>query len=164
MRSLEPFWELALGVGYAAVMIFGLKTWWLGAIATPILNLKISPLILAGGAAGGLLICLLTILFTIRSTRKLSIRNLLAGEMDTMSGKQASAKAWYKVVVVLLLMVAAGLSVAATQLGGEPQAGAFMGAGFLVLAALLIQARMVLGRQPSTFPGQGRAQSNAGKA
>ena len=70
---------IALGVGYAAVMIFGLKTWWLGAIATPILNLKISPLILASGAAGGLLICLLTILLTIRSTRKLSIRNLFAG-------------------------------------------------------------------------------------
>ena len=149
---------LVLGIGYAAIMIFGLKTWWLGAIASPILNLKISPVILVIGAIVGLLICLLTILFTIRSSRNRSISNLLAGEMDTASATLSSTRAWYRLVVALLLVAAVGLSIVATRLGGEPQAGAFMGAGFLVLAALLLIARTVLGQQPlSPALTEGRA-------
>ena len=73
-----------IGIGYAGIMIYGLKTWWLGAISQPILDLKISPMILVIGAVCGLFICVVTIVFTIRSTRKNSIRGLLTGELSVV--------------------------------------------------------------------------------
>ena len=40
---------VAAGVGYAWLMLAGLKTWWLGAISTPFLELYVTPRSLAIG-------------------------------------------------------------------------------------------------------------------
>ena len=145
---------IGLGVGYAAAMILGLRTWWLGAIASPILELRVSPMILAVGALCSLLICFLTIYLTVRGTRRQAIRNLLAGILSTESGKMDRSKSWRKFAVVALVIAAAGLASFATMLGGEPQAGAFMGAGFMVLAALLLAVRIALGRSSRSSASQ----------
>ncbi|MFW6125383.1 MAG: ABC transporter permease, partial [Pirellulales bacterium] len=41
------------GVGYAAVMLLGLRTWWQAAVAMPLLRLHVAPASLALGAAAG---------------------------------------------------------------------------------------------------------------
>ena len=138
---------LVLGVAYAALMIFGLRTWWLGAIAAPILELRVSPVILIIGAILSCLICYLTIRFTVRSTRNQSVRNLLAGEWTSKTYSAKRSRWWYQIAVAALVILAVGLSIFASTLGGEPQAGAFMGAGFLLLTALLFAIRMLLGSE-----------------
>lgn len=135
---------ILLGVAYAAVMIFGLKTWWLGAISKPVLNLSVSPATLATGAICGLLVCFATIALTIRGTRHSSIRQLLSGELATKTVGGRQRFVWFRLLVALCLVGSMALSVVASSLGGEPQAGAFMAAGFLVLAAALIAVYLQL--------------------
>ena len=61
---------LALGVGYAAVMIKGLTTWWVGAIARPFLTMHVSWVSLLIGLVSGVLACVLTIAISLRRTNK----------------------------------------------------------------------------------------------
>ena len=59
---------IAIGIGYAAIMIHGLKTWWIGAISQPFLELRVDWLSLLIGAASGVVICVLTIWWSLRRT------------------------------------------------------------------------------------------------
>ena len=54
------------GVGYAALMLFGLRTWWLPAIGTPFLTLHVSWQSPAIGLASGLLMALAAIWLAVR--------------------------------------------------------------------------------------------------
>ena len=142
VATLGVILGLLLGVAYAALMIHGLKTWWVGAISQPILDLYVSPLTILIGFCCGLLICMATIWWSIRRAGRYSIRGMLAGELKdakaSSDGAGAKRHGRSRLVAVGLVIVALVLIVVATQLGGEPQAGAFMGAGFMMLAALLL--------------------------
>ena len=132
----------ALGLGYAAFMIHGLKTWWVGAISRPFLSLYVTPLSLVIGMTIGIAICVLTIFWSVRGAGKRPVRALLSGSgVDSEPKQRHQGSPWATRVAIGSLVVAVGLAVLATQLGGEPQAGAFMGAGFLVLATCLIMTR-----------------------
>ena len=78
---------IAIGVGYGWLMVYGLKTWWVGAISTPFLNLNISPLSLLIGLFSGALICWATIWWSLRQTRRQSVRQLLAGQLEAGDGR-----------------------------------------------------------------------------
>ncbi len=71
----------AAGVGYAWLMLVGLKTWWLGAISTTFLSLYVDHHSLIHGFGIGVLVSLLTIAWAVRQTRRSSVRNLLAGRI-----------------------------------------------------------------------------------
>ena len=71
---------LSLGIGYAALMLTGLRTWWLSAIVTPFLRLHMTPESLAIGYAAGTLVALAIIAWSLWRLRRLSVRRLLAGE------------------------------------------------------------------------------------
>ena len=128
---------LALGVGYAALMIKGLTTWWVGAIARPFLTMHVSWVSLLIGLVSGLIACVLTIAISLRRTNKLAVSQLLRGELEgaAVAGKPKSSGLIRRVIAWVMVVSALGLAAFATQLAGEPQAGAFMGAGFLLLAA-----------------------------
>ncbi len=133
---------VAIGVGYAWLMLTGLQTWWIGAISTPFLRLFVQPFSLAIGYASGVAICVLTILWSVRRTKGISVRRLLAGQAgDSDEAVYAPAGHAGLAVAVILLAAATALAFAATRLGGEAQAGAFVGSGTLVLVALLIVIR-----------------------
>ena len=136
---LGAWWGVQLGVGYAAAMVYGLTTWWVGAISRPFLKLHVSPLSLIIGLLVGTIVCAITIWWSLRSAAKQSTTSLLAGRLEenSIAAKQKPARRW---IVWALAIVAAALSLLATSLAGEAQAGAFMGAGFLVLAAMLLFA------------------------
>ena len=75
-----------LGVGYAALMLAGLRSWWLQAVVTPFLRLAYRPSSLATGAVIGVLASLLTIAWTLRSLRNVSATRLLAGQAQSDRG------------------------------------------------------------------------------
>ncbi len=60
---------MAAGIGYAALMLAGLRTWWLAAVATPLLRLYVEPLSLVIGPAAGLAIAAITMFFSARRRR-----------------------------------------------------------------------------------------------
>ena len=68
-----------LGIGYAALMLWGLQTWWLAAIVTPFLKLYITPGSLAIGFFAGFFMGLVTIYFAVRKISRIAPRRLLAG-------------------------------------------------------------------------------------
>ncbi len=129
---------ISLGMGYAWLMIFGLKTWWVGAIARPFLTIHISPLSLGIGFLSGLIICVLTIAWALRRTRNQPVHSLISGQLESPANQISKTRKSSFKIIGLLVFTAIGLTAAATQLAGEAQAGAFLGAGFLILASLLM--------------------------
>lgn len=127
-----------LGIGYAWAMIWGLSTWWVGAISRPFLKLNLSAVSLGIGLISGLIICVITIAWSLRRAGNQPVRALLGGQLESAtagSGRSPGFVRWIAPGSVLVAIILTGV---ATQLSGMAQAGAFMGAGFLILTALLI--------------------------
>ena len=68
-----------VGIGYAALMLWGLQTWWLAAIVTPFLNLYIWPGSLLIGFFAGFFMAVITIYFAVRRISRIAPRQLLSG-------------------------------------------------------------------------------------
>ena len=135
-----------LGVGYAWLMLAALRSpdWWLAAVNTPFLHLDWTYTSLVLGYVLGVLTSYAAIYFSVRRLKKSSIRQLLAGDVSgpvEVVG-QKSKTTFYVSVASLILAVL--LIPVGTQLTAEAQAGAFMGSGALILAALLahLQGRL----------------------
>lgn len=129
---------VSLGMGYAWLMIFGLKTWWVGAIARPFLTIHILPLSLGIGFFSGVIICILTIAWTLRRTRKQPVHLLISGQLESPETHSSKTRKTSLSIIGILAFTAVCLTATATQLAGEAQAGAFLGAGFLILTSLLM--------------------------
>ncbi|MEW4452548.1 FtsX-like permease family protein [Bremerella sp. JC817] len=128
-----------IGIGYAWLMLVGLRTWWLGAVVTPFLELHLdNPTSLIIGLVSGTLVCLLTIYMGMRGLKKLSIRGLLQGSTTDTQQTYGKRSRWALWAGIAAAFGAVGLSVLATGLGGEAQAGAFFGSGAMVLTACLM--------------------------
>lgn len=127
---------VAAGVGYAWLMITGLTTWWVQAITTPFLQLHMTPLSLALGYAGGVLVSLVAIWWALWQMRHVQVRRLLTNRTDD-PGTSAAGRAvhWLHGTAWSALILAVAVGMFASTLGGEAQAGAFFGAGALALIA-----------------------------
>jgi ABC-type antimicrobial peptide transport system permease subunit len=173
---------LILGIGYAALMLLGLRTWWLAAIVTPFLQLYITPISLSIGFVSGILIAMAAIAFSVRGITRIEPRRLLAGQISAefvgatckhvgaiVKGVGATVKdvgatvvlspliSWPELVLILLV---AG-TVLVLLLGGmreDYQAAAFFGGGAVVLLSLLglVWLRLRSGRiGPAVAVGRG---------
>ena len=71
-----------LAVGYAQLMIFGLKTWWLPAIGTPFMELHLNLWSLLSGVLIALAVVMVSIRLTVQRVGHASTTALLAGETD----------------------------------------------------------------------------------
>lgn len=69
-------------VGYAMLMVHGLKTWWVGAIGTQFLNVYLTPEALGGGFAASVIVAFLAVWWGLRQLRNISARELLAGATE----------------------------------------------------------------------------------
>ena len=123
------------GIGYAALMVLGLRTWWLAAIVTPFVELYVTPRSLLLGYLVGLLVSAVTIAWTVRRSLGRSVARLMAGGAE--DGPQYRPSRWATLLVGGALAVALGIGLWAAQLGEDARAGAFFGAGALVLVASL---------------------------
>jgi ABC-type antimicrobial peptide transport system permease subunit len=134
------------GMGYAWLMLAGLRTWWLGAITTPFLNLHITPRSLIVGYASGVVVSVLVTLVSLRSLRRVPIRPLLAGQMaaavaetaSTSRSPRSAKRGRERWVMAGLAATGVAASAAASALSAEAQAGAFVAGGGCFLAVMLM--------------------------
>ncbi len=146
---------VGLAVAWAAVMMYGLRTWWVGAVGTTALQLHVEPVTLVAGAIGGVLAAIACIWLTVRGVRKFSPRELLSGSTTsalTAMQRPSAMRRFLAPSLLVLALVLSGASVA----GVIPAAAGFFGAGALVLIGGLLMLGVRL-RKPhvSALGGQG---------
>ena len=71
-----------LAIGYAQLMLFGLKTWWLPAVGTPFMVLHVDLWHLLSGVCIALAVVMISIRLTVQRLGHASTTALLAGETD----------------------------------------------------------------------------------
>ncbi len=133
---------LAGAVGYAALMIAGLRTWWLPAVGTSRLELHVQPATLAMGWVISVLVVLLAIWLRLRRLRRVPTPALLAkvSEVaDTRAGRRAR---W---TAMIALGLAAVLIVVAFATGKTTDPALFGSAGPALLVGLLALFALRLG-------------------
>jgi ABC-type lipoprotein release transport system permease subunit len=138
-------------VGYAWLMMFGLRSWWVDAVGTTALVLHISPVSLVGGAVGGVGAAVACIWWTLRSLSHISERSLLAGDLESpgavLSGPQAGGRG--AGIATCVLAALGGAMVLAGSAAWMDRVGAFFGAGAALLVASLCGASWMLRRRSS---------------
>lgn len=132
-----------LAAGWAWLMMYGLRTWWSGAVGTTELELHVDPLSLVFGAIGGALAAALSIALTVRNLSRLTPRELLTGSRDTLVVTEVTRRA--RLIAFASLALALALS-ALSVAGLIPPAGGFFGAGALVLVGGLAAFKVWLAR------------------
>ena len=141
-------------VGYAELIMWGLRTWWVDAVGTTLLVLHVSPLALAAGIGGGMVAAAVSIAWSLRMVARATPRALIHGVLpsgpSTPRGAEGepptrAAAAARRAPAVLGLLGAAVLAVTLAGILGDT--AGFFGAGMLLLASLLTLAWSWLGRQ-----------------
>jgi hypothetical protein len=138
-------------LGYAWLMMFGLRSWWVDAVGTTALTLHVSPASLIAGAIGGVLAAIAWIWWTLRALRGVSERSLLMGTIDDPQlldphhGK--SVRAWKWPIATATLALVAVLLLAGSATGEVEPVGAFFGAGSALLLASLCGAEWLFRRR-----------------
>ncbi|MFG0265291.1 MAG: ABC transporter permease [Rhodopirellula sp. JB055] len=146
---------IAGGVAYAWAVLWALKSWWVGAVTVPFLQFHATPMSIALGGILGWLVCLFTAAWTLRFLLRLNPAALVGGRtMDSSHALSGGAKAgmtsdgkrsmWVAIGLTVLAMVAA---IAGALGGGQQAAGGFVGAGMLLLVAILIWVHRSLRRR-----------------
>jgi ABC-type antimicrobial peptide transport system permease subunit len=131
-------------IAYAALLMYGLRTWWVGAVGTTDLRLHISWLWLVVGAVGGVLAAVVCIFFTLRRLGRVSTKSLLMGSLleDDFSRKDAKngagSPAGFASLRATLGLILTVLGIGLLVLGAVqliPQAAGFFGGGVVLLVA-----------------------------
>jgi putative ABC transport system permease protein len=144
----------AAAVGYSAFILYGLRTWWVGAVGTTDLRLHIKPELLIAGVAGTLLVGLAALWLGVRAMSRRSARALLKGDAPV---RTARASMITKIVAIVLALVGLAALALATTGAIDPTMG-FFGAGGAWLVGGLCAASILLRRRPpSTTFGHGLA-------
>jgi ABC-type lipoprotein release transport system permease subunit len=122
-------------VGYGSLMVYGLRTWWVGAVGTQRLFLVISWTHLGPGAVVGVLVSLTTIFLTLRGLRQSTPRALLAGVLESSTVRSRRARSL--AIVSFVSCLAAGLLLLASVSRMISDTAGFFGGGLLLLVSLL---------------------------
>ena len=147
-------------VGYGALIMYGLRTWWVGSVGTTELRLHVSALSLLVGGAGGIIAALLCVIWTLRTLKHSSPRSLLTGSLDAAMEADLSSSPRRRAVVSRLLPVvfatAGVVLIVAASLDRIGKTAGFFGAGALLLVALLcFEYEWLKGRTRSLIRGSG---------
>jgi ABC-type lipoprotein release transport system permease subunit len=144
---------VAGAVAYAALLMFGLRTWWVDAVGTTALTLHVAPVSLAGGAFGGIAAAMACIWWTLRGLARISERSLLMGQLEHDSPRRVAGGKGASLVTAAAVSLA--LAGAAFTLAGAAgvieRTAAFFGGGSALLGAALCAAAALL--RPSTRTG-----------
>jgi hypothetical protein len=147
LASVGSLLGVAGAVAYGAVMMYGLRNWWVEAVGTTALVLHVEPLSLAAGAGGGILAALACIWWTLRTLDPISERSLLAGEVEAAILPGAGGGGRRSGLIATAFAVAGLGLLGAGAAGYVSQAGAFFGAGSALLVAALAMAAALLRRR-----------------
>ncbi|HXG53741.1 MAG TPA: ABC transporter permease, partial [Vicinamibacterales bacterium] len=136
-------------VGYGRLIVYGLRTWWIGAVGTTELALHINPASLAAGALGGIIASALCVFVSLRAVAKQTPRALLTAQsigQDPSSVERIARRNRRIAIVFGLLCI---VSIAAGVVLPGAQAGAFFGAGAASLIGLLYLLSFWLRSRPA---------------
>ncbi|MFN0051658.1 MAG: ABC transporter permease [Planctomycetales bacterium] len=130
---------LLAAIAYAALMIHGLTTWWIGAIGTRFLELHLVPGSLATGAAIAILVALGAVWWGVRGLDQIAERSLLAGVTQpplaelARSGRRGRARR----VTLVLAGIALTMTLAVIS-GVVPATEAFAGFSWPTIIFFLV--------------------------
>lgn len=148
LSALGCFIGLVGAVGYAALMVHGLRSWWAAAANAPFLELHVSGGSLAIGYAASFLVSLLAVLWSLRGVLSQSARFLLAGALQlTPRSDLAVNSRSAKGIAVASTGIGAVLLVCTTVSDIVPPSAAFFGVGMSLLVAGLALTAHQLGRR-----------------
>ncbi|MDB4793257.1 ABC transporter permease [bacterium] len=134
----------AMAVGYAAIMIYGLKTWWYGAIGTKFLYLSIHPVSLLSGFAIAAVVAFIAIFWSMWQTRNQSTRSLLNGESANTALATTVQNRVSRLVAICFLGGAVLLSLL-TLVGIIPDTEAFSGFSWKIVMFFLVGMGLLTG-------------------
>ena len=143
-------------LGYAQVIVYALKTWWIGAVGTTLLEVHVNPLSLLAGAAGGIVAALLCVLLSLRAVARRSPRSLLAAySLDEPAGPdRRHARRLARLAAALA--AAGGALMLLGFVNPAAQAGIFFVAGAaLLIAFLLFMSSWLRARDARAITGRG---------
>ncbi|MFM8536150.1 MAG: FtsX-like permease family protein, partial [Acidimicrobiia bacterium] len=133
-------------VAYGALILYGLRTWWIGAVGTRDLLLHVDPAALAAGVAGAFTVALLALWGGIRALSRRSPRALLKGATTVTTPR---AKTITRIVAGAFALL--GLAMLAMAITGSlDQTAGFFGAGGSWLVAGLCAASILLRRRSAS--------------
>jgi hypothetical protein len=142
-------------IGYARVIVYGLKTWWIGAVGTRLLAVHINPMSLAIGAVGGIVAAVLCVVFSLRAVARVSPRTLLTGNAVDSVTALDPGRIRRRTRLAAALVFAAAVLIAAGFFTSY-QAAAFFGAGSaLLVASLILLAAWLRARDARAITGRG---------
>jgi putative ABC transport system permease protein len=121
------------GIYFAKAMLHGLTTVWRDAVGATALNFHVTMQTLVIGLFASVVVSAITLWLALQKFVKREPRELLAGEIGETQSKAASRRS----SVIAIAALAAGLALVgwAMMSGNTANAGAFFGAGALVLIA-----------------------------
>ena len=140
---------VAGAVGYAWLIMWGLRTWWIDAVGTTLLTLHVSPLALGAGVVGGMLAAVFSIAWTLYAVAAATPRALISGALPDAAGRRGEGARATGLArrAPAALGVTGATVLAATVAEFVGDTAGFFGAGVLFLAALLTLAWVLLGQQ-----------------
>ena len=153
VASIGCLLGLPAAVGYAALMVHGLSTWWSEAVGGSFLELHVAAPSLIGGAAGSLLMMVISIWLGVRKLERMTPRSMLAGALEeapSVSGVAQRARR-PRIVALSSAGLAVLLAVVAATVEDVPEAAVFFGVGALLLVASLAFFRVTLLCQPAAM-------------
>ena len=144
-------------IGYAWLLMLGLRTWWVDAVGTTALTLHVSSASLIGGAVGGIVAAIACIWWTLRSLSHVSERSLLSGQLrpEAPTAGDGFQTVQGQLWAAIALFLIAGLLTAAAAARRIDPSGAFFGAGAALLLASLCLFAFTL-RRPVHHPFRGQ--------
>ena len=135
---------VAAAVGYTALMMLGLRTWWVGAVGTTAMRLHVEPLTLVYGYIGSVVVAYLAILWSVWRVGKTPAATLLAGGWGTAKVSHRRRR-WVAITGWAGLILGIGLLLGSfTKSFGATEA--FLSGGTVLLFAML--ALVCAGMQP----------------
>jgi hypothetical protein len=142
-------------VAYGWLIVYGLRTWWVGAVGTTLLQLHVSWLSLVVGVLGGLVASGLCVVASLRSVARFSPRALLTAQ--SLDVGTASAGRSRRPVIIGAGFGLAGLGMLAAGLvNAKAQVGMFFGAALaLLVASLLLLSWRLRSRAVTHVAGRG---------
>ena len=133
-------------VGYAGLMIYGLKTWWNKAIGTQFLFLSIHPSTLIAGAIAGVVAALAAVAWGVWQTRKISTRDLLHGATEPPETIGAAANRGRIARRIAASSLAFAVLLLLTSLTvGLPTSEAFGGFSWQIVGFFLLGTALLIG-------------------
>lgn len=144
LASVGGLVGIAGAIAYSALIMLGLRTWWVDAVGTTALTLHVDPMSLIAGAVAVVVIAVASIWWSLRALASASTRALLKGSDPLFTHNVKSTRPLLAASAAGVLAVALLIGTAA---GFVPRVTGFFGAGALSLIAMLCAASVWLRRE-----------------